>query len=230
MIDNLASYLDFANHHPNASETDIKFILDKVQEHGFNAAFMNPSWVLRARHDWGYKGKIGTIVSFPLGQDTIKMKADMALEYARNGANELDVVCNISYIKEHDWDRLLMDMDTVVEGVKFKYPEVIVKFIPECGYLTEEEIKRTAELMVTARVDFFKTCSGMGPRGAIVDDVKYVKEAVGDAIKIKCAGGIDTLEEAEGLINAGAVRLGTSKALEIIGAKAPVKESDSQSE
>jgi deoxyribose-phosphate aldolase len=214
----LIPHLDFANHHPNATEADIKFILDQVTQHGFNAAFMNPSWVIRARHEWGYTCKIGTILSFPLGQDTMKVKSEAALEYARAGANELDAVCNISYIKEAKWEMLFDDMECVAEAIHSMYPGVIVKFIPECGYLTPDEIKKTAEVMVRAQVDFFKTCSGMGPRGANVEDVRLVKEAVGDQILIKCAGGIDTREEAEALLAAGAVRLGTSHALDIIGA------------
>lgn len=230
MIPNLASYLDFANHHPNASAQDIKYICDHVIAHGFNAAFMNPVWIDYCRQILGYSGKIGTIVSFPLGQDTFDLKVAAGKQYAALGANELDVVLNISAIKAAKWDAVKIEMQSFVESVKAVHPQVIIKFIPECGYLTPDEIKKTAQLMVEAKVDFFKTCSGMGPRGAIVDDVRYVKEAVGDQIKIKCAGGIDTLEEAEALINAGAVRLGTSHALEIIGAETPPTPNNSSSE
>jgi deoxyribose-phosphate aldolase len=217
MTPNLASYLDFANHHPDATENDIRYVCEKVTEHGFNAAFMNPSWVRIAREDIGYTGKIGTIVSFPLGQETLDIKIISAKRYADHGANELDAVCNISLIKQAQWDEVFFEMKTIVEETKEFFPDIIIKFIPECGFLTPDEIKKMAELMVETKVDFFKTCSGMGPRGAIADDVRLVKAAVGDAIKIKCAGGIDTLEKAEELIKAGAVRLGTSKALQIIG-------------
>ena len=213
----LAAHLDFANHHPNATTADIKYVCDRVTQYGFNAAFMNPSWVLRARREWSYTGKIGTIVSFPLGQDSLEIKIASAKQYAAYGANELDAVLNISQIKEAKWDAVLYEMQTFVNSVKTTHPQVIIKFIPECGFLSPDEIKKTAELMVQAHVDFFKTCSGMGPRGAIVDDVRYVREAVGDAILIKCAGGIDTLPEAEALLAAGANRLGTSHAPEIIG-------------
>jgi deoxyribose-phosphate aldolase len=215
----LAPHLDFANHHPNAVESDIHFICYQVEKHNFNAAFMNPVWVPVARQEFGFKGKIGTIVSFPLGQDTLTVKIDAAKTFAYAGADELDIVANISQIKAAKWDRVLSEMQAIVAETKAAHPHVIIKIIPECGYLTEFEIKKTAELMVKAQVDFFKTCSGMGPRGAIIDDVKYVQEAVGDAIKIKCAGGIDTLEEAQDLLDAGAIRLGTSHALEIIGVR-----------
>jgi deoxyribose-phosphate aldolase len=217
----LASHLDFANHHPNAVEKDIRYLCDKVTEHGFNAAFMNPSWVQFARAHFNYTGKIGTIISFPLGQETLDVKINSAKRYAAAGANELDTVANISLIKEAKWDQTLNEMEALVQEVKSLYPHTIIKIIPECGYLTEAEIKKVAELMVTAKVDFFKTCSGMGPRGAIPEDVRFVKDAVGSAIRIKCAGGIDTVEEAQILLDAGAVRLGTSHALEIIGIDQP---------
>lgn len=220
-------HLDFANHHPNATTEDIKFICDQVTQHGFNAAFMNPSWVLRARQEWGYTGKIGTIVSFSLGQDTIKMKSECAVEYAKLGADELDIMCNVSYIKEANWKLLLDDMETTVEIIRSTKPDTIIKFVPECGYLTADEIKKTAELMVQVGADFFKTCTGMGPRGANLDDVRYIKEAVGDAIKIKVAGGVDTREEAESYLTAGVERMGTSKALEIIATNPPSNPSPS---
>lgn len=93
---------------------------------------------------------------------------------------------------------------------------IIVKFIAETGYLTPDEIKKLAELMVRAGADFFKTCSGMGPRGAVVEDVKLVRAAVGNAIKVKVAGGISNYSQAKIFLDAGADRIGTSKAVEII--------------
>ncbi len=214
----LASHLDFANHHPDANASDIQFVCDKVTQYGFNAAFMNPYWVPFCRQTLNYTGKIGTIVSFPLGQESLEIKISSALQYAGFGANELDTVLNISLIKQARWDSVFDEMNAFVSAVKSAHPQVIIKFIPECGFLTPDEIKKVAELMVQAKVDFYKTCSGMGPRGANAEDVHLVKEAVGDAIRIKCAGGIDTRDEAEGLLSAGAVRLGTSHALTIIGA------------
>jgi deoxyribose-phosphate aldolase len=214
----LASHLDYANHHPHATTADIKYICDQVTLNGFNAAFMYPVWVPYCRQTLQYPGKIGTIVSFPLGQDSLEVKIVSAKQYASWGANELDTVLNISQIKEAKWNAVLYEMQTFVSMVKAEYPQVIIKFIPECGFLTPDEIKYTAQLMVQAKVDFFKTCSGMGPRGANTEDVRLVKEAVGDAILIKCAGGIDNREQAETLLASGAVRLGTSHALDIIGA------------
>ena len=210
-------HLDFANHHPNATSADIKFICDEVTKHGFNSAFMNPSWVEYTRQSLNFSDKIGTIVAFSLGQDTLDVKVAAAKRYVQLRANELDILLNISYIKEARWDQVLTEMQTLIQEIKPYYPEVVMKFIPETGYLTPDEIKKVATLMVEAKADFFKTCTGLGPRGASLDDVRYVKEAIGDAIPIKVAGGIDTREEAESFLSAGATRLGTSHALEIIG-------------
>lgn len=221
-------HLDFANHHPNATEADLKFICDKVTEFGFNAAFMNPVWIDRTRQTLGYTGKIGTIVAFSLGQDTLDVKITAAKRYAQLGANELDILLNVSSIKEAHWDAVLSEMQFILNEVKTLYPEIVIKFVPECGYLTPDEIKKVAQLMVEAQADFFKTCTGMGPRGATLDDVRYIKEAVGDSIKIKVAGGVDTRQEAEDYLNAGVTRMGTSKALEIIGAEPPTPNSQGE--
>jgi deoxyribose-phosphate aldolase len=217
----LAPYLDFANHHPNAVEADIKFVSDQVTKHGFNSAFMNPSWVEFVRQTLGYTGRVGTIVAFSLGQDTLDIKVAAAKRYLEAGTNELDILLNISQIKEAKWDAVFTEMQTLMQAIKSVNPEVTVKFVPECGYLNPDEIKKVAELMVRAQADFFKTCTGMGPRGANLDDVRFIKAAVGDQIKIKVAGGVDTPEEAQSYLAAGVSRMGTSHALEIIGAVSP---------
>ena len=107
-------------------------------------------------------------------------------------------------------------MLNIVREVKAIGQKKIVKFILETGYLTDDEIKKTSVLILKSGADFVKTNSGMGPRGVIVRDVELVKEATEGKIKIKVAGGVDTYEEAMALINAGASRIGTSKAVEII--------------
>lgn len=215
----LAPFIDFANHHPNAAETDIKFICDKVLEHDFNSAFMNPSWVEYTRQTLGFTGRIGTIVAFSLGQDTLDIKVAAAQRYLSLGADELDIMLNVSAIKLAHWEAVANEMQTLVHEIKSANSAATIKFVPECGYLTPEEIKKTAELMVQAKADFFKTCTGMGPRGANLDDVRYIKEAIGDQIKIKVAGGVDTVEEAQSYLEAGVSRMGTSHALAIIGAE-----------
>lgn len=210
---NLAAQLDLANHHANATEADIRDICEKVKKYGFNSAFVNPYYIQFAK-DLGVK--VGTVISFPLGQETFSVKTGCAESYASLGADELDVSLNVGFIKSGKWADCLVEMKAVVETARRLNEKIIVKFIPECGYLTADEIKKTAELMADTGADFFKTCSGMGPRGATIEDVKLVREAIGNKLKIKVAGGIETYEQAKSFIDAGADRIGTSHAVEIV--------------
>lgn len=209
----LAKYLDLANHHADATESAIQLVCDKVHEFGFNAVFVNPCYIEFAK---GFGVKVGTVVSFPLGQEILQNKITLAESAVSLGADEIDVSLNVGYIKSGDWARSLTEMKAVVEAAREVNEAVVIKFIPETGYLTSDEIKKAAEIILESGADFFKACSGMGPRGATIEDVKLVREAVGDKLKIKVAGGIDTLDEATSFIEAGADRIGTSHAVEII--------------
>lgn len=218
-----SEHLDFANHNPNAAQADIELLCKEVAQYSFNAAFVNPYWISFARAELDKDQleldrniNVGTIVSFPLGQEDPSIKVQSAVLYAEQGADELDVALNISLIKQAQWTESLDEMKAIVEAVKGKLPHTIIKFIPEAGYLTDAEIQKTAELILESGADFYKTCSGMGPRGAMVSDAILIKAAVGDALKVKVAGGVRTYEQAIQFIEAGAVRIGTSKAIEII--------------
>lgn len=213
MISNLPKYLDLANHHADATEDKIRDLGEKVRKYGFNAAFVNPFYIELTK---SLGVKVGTVISFPLGQETLSVKTGCAESYASLGADELDVSLNVGYLKSGKWTESLVEAKAIVHIAKGVNNRIIVKFIPECGYLTAEEIKKTAEVLVEAGADFFKTCSGMGPRGATIEDVKLVREAVGDKIKIKVAGGIETYNQAISFIHAGADRIGTSHAVEIV--------------
>lgn len=215
--------LDFANHHPDAVQADIEQLCKEVAQYNFNAAFVNPYWTSfartaldKARLKLDGNISVGTIVSFPLGQENKSIKARSALLYAEQGADELDVALNVSLIKQAQWTASLDEMKAIVEAVKGKFPHTIIKFIPEVGYLTGAEIQKMAELILESGADFYKTCSGMGPRGAAASDVTLIKAAVGDALKVKVAGGVRTSEQTIQFLEAGAVRIGTSRAIDII--------------
>lgn len=215
-MENLAKYLDLANHRADATEAQIRDLCQKVIEHGFNAAFVNPHYIEFIRENFGGQLKVGTVVSFPLGQEILNIKLAMARAALTSGADELDVSLHVGYIKEGNWDQSFEEMRAIVTAVREISVGKIVKFIPENGYLTEDEIKKTAELILKSGADFYKTCSGMGPRGAEMSDVTIVRAVVGDKLKIKVAGGVTTKEEAEKFITAGADRIGTSHAVEIL--------------
>lgn len=213
---NFAHYLDLADHQPIATHKNIETLCANVLKYGFNSAFVNPYYITYARHNLKKEAKVGTVISFPLGQETLEHKISAAQESAKLGADELDVSLNVAFIKEGLWEKSLEEMKKIVQAAHAVNDNIIVKFIPETGYLTPSEIKQVAHLMVEAGADFFKTCSGLGPRGAHIEDVKLVREAVGNNIKIKVAGGISNYEQARQFIEAGADRIGTSKAVAII--------------
>jgi len=211
----LAAYLDFANHHADATPENIKELCQKVKKYGLHAAFVNPYYVSLARKLM-VEGIVGTVVGFPLGQDTQNTKALAAIEAARKGVDELDISINVGLFKAGEKEQVLAEMKAIIEAVKNIKRNVLIKFIIETGLLTDEEIKEASRLILKSGADFVKTSSGWGPRGASLKDVGLIREAVDDKIKIKVAGGIDTYQEALAFIKAGVDRLGTSKAVEII--------------
>jgi len=211
----LASFLDFANHHQEATPEDIKILCQKVKQYRFHSAFVNPCYVALAK-DLLSEGIVGTVISFPLGQDTRDIKILAAINAVRIGADELDVMMNVGLFKAGKQKEVLEEMKAVIEAAKEIRSKVIVKFIIETGLLTDEEIKKASQLVLKSGADFLKICSGLGPRGASLKDVELVKGVVADKIRIKVAGGVDTYKEAIDFINKGVARIGTSHAVEII--------------
>jgi len=212
----LASHLDFANHSAQSTEAQIRELCRKVLQYGFNAAFLNPCWVKFARQQLGDRGKVGTVVAFPLGQDTTEAKIAAVLDAIKNGADEIDVSANVGWLKEGKEDDYFGELTQIVKAAKRENPKVIVKFIIEAYFLTEEEIKQASYLVMQSGADFVKTTSGFGPRDAKIEYVRAIKSVVGDRVRIKAAGGISTAEQVKEYLAAGADRIGTSKAVEIV--------------
>lgn len=212
----LASFFDLANHHADAKPEDVKSICRKVIEFGFNGAFVNACYVELAKDELKEKAGVGTVISFPLGQDSTEAKVMAAIDGAKKGADELDVSMNVGWFLAGRGDEVLGEMKRVVEAAKGIRKLIVVKFIIETGFLSDEQIKRASLSVAESGADFVKTNSGMGPRGVRPEDVRLIRAAVGDKVKIKAAGGIDKLQEALDLIEAGVDRMGTSKAVEII--------------
>lgn len=215
-FEDLAPYLDFANHSAQSTESQIKKLCRQVLKYGFNAAFVNPCWVSFARKQLGDQGRVGTVIAFPLGQETTETKIASALEAVKNGADEVDVSANVGWLKAGKEDKYLAELTKLVKTVKEKRAEVIVKFIIEAHFLTEDEIKKAAYLVMRSGADFVKTTSGFGPRDAKIEYVRTIKSVVGNRVRIKAAGGISTAEQVKQYLAAGADRIGTSKAVEIV--------------
>lgn len=213
----LVKYLDLANHHQEATPEMIRELCQKVQKFGLHTAFVNPYYVTLAKDFLqSANGLVGTVVSFPLGQETQDIKVMTTIKAVKDGADELDVSMNVGLFKAGQEEKVLTEMKNIITAAKSLKKTTIVKFIIETGLLTDEEIKRASLLVLKSGADFVKTCSGMGPRGASLKDVDLIRSVVGDQIKIKVAGGIDSLQEALDFIKAGVDRIGTSKAVEIV--------------
>lgn len=220
-MDPLAQSLDFANHHAHATPADIRQLCADVVTYGFHAAFVNPTYVTLAKETLGKKAPVGTVVSFPLGQDTTALKMAITNNAVSQGADELDVVPNIGLFISGDTDGFLSELTHVVESAHMLARPVIVKFILDPGYFDalpdhQKQFARAAELVRASGADYVKIGSGMGPRNPTLEDLAIVKNAVGDSIKIKVAGGIETRKQAEAFLTAGAHHLGTSHAISIV--------------
>lgn len=226
----LAPYLDFANHRANATPKDIEKLCKDVLTYGFHAAFVNATYIIIAKKALQGNASVGTVISFPLGQDTTTAKVAAANNAASLGADELDIVPNLGFFLAGDEKGFLQDMTAVVEGARMlglsaqAGKPIIVKFILEPGFFDalpdkKEKMQRAAELIKASGADYVKIGSGMGPRNPTIEDFQIIKEIIGDSIKIKVAGGITSKEVAEKFIAAGVTRMGTSHAIEIVKEK-----------
>jgi deoxyribose-phosphate aldolase len=150
------------------------------------------------------------VVAFPLGYARSRAKADEAADLVSMGCREVDVVINIAALLEQDEEFVLRDIAAVVEAVAKVDDAALVKVILETGYLAADDIRRGCVLAVAAGARFVKTSTGFGPRGASVEDVRIMRQAVGLDFGVKAAGGIRSLDDALALLAAGADRIGTS--------------------
>ena len=157
---------------------------------------------------------ICTVIGFPNGYDTTAAKCFMATDAADNGAEEIDMVINIGWAKEGKWDALLEEIKAVKAACKGRLLKVII----ECCLLTDEEKIKMCEVVTNSGAEYIKTSTGFGGGGATREDVALFAKYVGPGVKIKAAGGIADLKDAEDFINLGASRLGTSRIVKAVKA------------
>ena len=157
---------------------------------------------------------VGAAISFPLGQTTIETKVFETRDALKNGADEIDYVVNLTEVKNGNWDYVRKEMENIVSVCRDA--GAISKVIFENCYLEKEEIRHLAQIALKVRPDFIKTSTGFGTGGALAEDVRLMKETVGDAVKVKAAGGIRTWQSCREMIEAGAERIGTSAGIQIL--------------
>lgn len=211
---NYASYIDHTLLKADAVEKDIKKLCKEAKEYGFFSVCINPCFVKCAKKQLkNSEVKVCTVIGFPLGANTTKVKIYEAKKAIADGADELDIVLNIGKFKEKKYNYIIKELSKIV---KLCNKKVITKVIIETCYLSKDEILKALEVICAAGVDFVKTSTGFGTCGAKLDDVKMMKEACKDKLKIKASGGIKTLEQVEQFILAGAERIGTSSGINIV--------------
>lgn len=212
----LAKMIDHTLLEANASEADIMKLCQEAETYRFWSVCVNPFWVplacqLLAKTDI----RVCSVVGFPLGATTTKVKVAEAEDAIENGARELDMVINIGALKSGDFEAVREDLASVVRVAR-ALGGITVKVVLETGLLSLEEKVTGCRLAQEAGADFVKTCTGFGTGRATGTDVTLLRRSVPQTMGVKASGGIDTYEDAMKLISAGANRLGTSSGVDIV--------------
>lgn len=212
---NIASFIDHTALKPATLSSDIIRLCSEALVQNFAAVCVPPHYVKTARSlTAGYPVKTATVIGFPFGYNCIKAKATEIQKAIDDGADELDVIINLSALKEGDYNYLSKEIVALLQPVRLH--RKIIKVIIESGILTENEIIQGCELYARHKVDFVKTSTGYAEKGATVENIKLMRSSLPSEIKLKASGGIRTFAFAKELIDAGADRIGTSSGMTIV--------------
>ena len=191
----------------------ITTLCKEAMEYQFASVCVNPSWVAYCADMLKDSDvKVCTVIGFPLGANTSATKAFETSDAIKNGADEIDMVINVGAMKDQNFELVQSDIEAVVKAAN----GTLVKVILETCLLTKEEIKKACLLAKNAKANFVKTSTGFSTGGATVEDVKLMKETVGDTIEVKASGGVRTYEDMVNVVNAGASRIGTSAGCKLV--------------
>lgn len=210
----ILSHVDHTLLKPQARWQDIQNLVDEAVAYGCATVCIPPSCVKQAAEYAAGRVPICTVIGFPNGYDTTAAKCFMATDAVENGAEEVDMVINLGWVKDQKWDDLLAEIKAVKAACKGRLLKVII----ECCFLTDEEKIKMCEIVTASGADYIKTSTGFGTGGATREDVALFAKHVGPDVKIKAAGGIADLKDAEDFINLGASRLGTSRIVKAVKA------------
>ena len=210
----ILKYVDHTYLSQDATWERIKEICDDGIKYNVASICIPPSFVSLAKEYVKDKIKICTVIGFPNGYNTTNTKVYETKDAILNGADEIDMVINIGYLKEKKYDLLLDEINKIKEACNGK----ILKVIIETCLLTKDEIIKMCEIVENSNADYIKTSTGFSTGGATIEDIKLMNEHI-NAKKIKAAGGISSFKDAEDFIKNGASRLGTSKLIKILKTK-----------
>lgn len=195
-----------------ATWEDIKALCDDAVKYNCASVCIAPSYVKKAKEYVGEKLKICTVIGFPNGYNTTKVKCFETADAVENGADEIDMVINIGMLREKRYDEVLGEIKAIRKACEGK----VLKVIIETCLLSEEEKIKMCEIVSESGADFIKTSTGFSTGGATKEDIELFASHVAPHLKIKAAGGISSIEDAEDFINLGASRLGTSRIVKIV--------------
>lgn len=191
---------------------EIKVLCDEAIQYNTASVCIPPCYIKRIKDTYGDKINICTVIGFPLGYSVLEAKLTECEQAIMDGANEIDMVVNISDIKNKEYSKIEKEITEIKKAVKDK----ILKVIIETCYLTEEEKINMCYAVTNAKADYIKTSTGFGTNGATMEDILLFKKYIGPKVKIKAAGGIRSIKDMEDFIAAGCSRLGTSSAIKLI--------------
>lgn len=195
-----------------ATWEDIKKLCDEAVEYQTASVCIPPCYIQRVKEAYGEQINICTVVGFPLGYSVTEAKIAETKKALEDGASEIDMVINISDVKNGDYAAVEKEIAALKEVVGYK----ILKVIIETCYLTEEEKIAMCKAVTAAGADYIKTSTGFGTAGATISDIRLFKENIGEHVKMKAAGGVKTVEDLEAFLQEGCDRIGTSSAVKLI--------------
>ncbi len=212
---NIAKLIDHTLLSPTTTEIEIINLCKEATQYGFASVCVNPVWVsMSAKLLKDTDVNVCTVIGFPLGANTPETKVFETINAIENGATEIDTVINIGALKNKNDELVEKDIRSVVNAASGK---ALVKVIIEACLLTNEEKERACRLAVSAGADFVKTSTGFSLQGATVEDVEIMRKAVGSNVGVKASGGVRNIDDIKLMVDAGASRIGTSSAVEILG-------------
>lgn len=211
-IKEMVKYVDYTQLKAFATWEDIKKLCDEAIEYEMASVCIPPCYIKRVHDEYGEKINICTVVGFPLGYSVKEAKIAEVKRALLDGANEIDMVINISDVKNGNYEAVKDEIAAIKKEIGSK----ILKVIIETCYLTEEEKIMMCKIVTEAGADYIKTSTGFGTHGATLDDIKLFKEHIGSNVKMKAAGGIKGIEDLNNFLNEGCKRIGTSSAVSLI--------------
>lgn len=210
-VKNILAHCDHTLLKQEATWEQIKTICDEGIKYGCASVCIPAAYVKQAADYVGNELKICTVIGFPNGYSTTNVKVFETEDAIRNGADEIDMVINIGWVKDQLWDKVLNE----IKAIKNSCEGRILKVIVEACLLTEEEKIKMCQLVSESGADYIKTSTGFSTGGATKEDVALFAAHIGPGVKIKAAGGISTLQDAQDFLDLGADRLGTSRIVKL---------------